>query len=179
MKRLAVVLLLGLVTLSGCASFPSPADTSGGLLAFPMQVSSDSGGQFYYTYEFRVFRTGEEGVVDRIVIDPTLNKRVDTFGPYPAGDYYLGVQTTWPKHTQTMKYSYNPTPRRVFYAFTIEEDTITVLNNQINVHKNRDRTTSSHVVSLSRPGQAEAVEQLRSEDEAGLWRIKARFPLEE
>ncbi|MFG1497991.1 hypothetical protein ABMA57_15270 [Saccharospirillum sp. HFRX-1] len=179
MRPIHTLLLVITLTLSACATLPAPSDTTGGMLAFPMQVSSESGGRFYYTYEFQVFRTGEEGVVDRIILDPTLNKRVATFGPYPVGEYYLGIQTTWPKQSQTLRFSYNPKPRRVFYAFTIEEDTITVLNNTMTVHKNRDRSTSSLVIPSTRETQADAVAQLRAEDGVGLWQLKTLYPIEE
>lgn len=168
-------LIAGMLLLTGCASLPSPTETSGGMLAFPMEVRG--AGTFYYVYEFVVFDHETETEVDRIQVNPANGVHVRTFGPYEPGAYYLGRQTTRVKSANSMRFQYKPNPRDIYIPFAIEEDSITILAAKLDVHK-RPRsgggfTTSARRRALTSDIQAEVITELRKQDEAGLWQIDA------
>ncbi|WP_157954251.1 hypothetical protein [Saccharospirillum mangrovi] len=171
-------LIAGMLMLSGCASLPSPTETNGGMLAFPMEVRG--AGTFYYVYEFAVFEHDTDVEVDRIQLNPASGVHVRTFGPYEPGAYYLGVQTTRVKASPNMKFQYKPNPQEIYVPFAIQEDTITVLNSKLVVHK-RPRsgggfTTSNRRRALTPDIQAEVLAELQEQDKAGLWQINAPIP---
>lgn len=174
-------LIAGMLLLTGCTSLPSPSETSGGMLAFPMEVRG--AGTFYYVYEFAVFEHDTDIEVDRIQLSPANGVYVRAFGPFEPGAYYLGVQTTRVKASPSMSFQYKPNPREIYIPFAIEEDTITVLNTKLVVHK-RPRsgggfTTSNRRRALTEDIQAEAIAELREMDEAGLWQINPSIPIED
>ena len=175
MMNLRWGLIAGMLLLTGCTTLPSPTDTSGGLLAFPMQVRG--AGTFYFVYEFAVFDQETETEVGRIQLNPANGVYVRTFGPYEPGTYYLGRQTTRVKADNSMKFNYKPNPRDIYIPFSIEEDTITILSTMLDVHKRPQSgggyTTSANRLALTPEIQAEAIAELREQDEAGLWQLMA------
>ncbi|PTY36803.1 hypothetical protein BGP77_05825 [Saccharospirillum sp. MSK14-1] len=146
------------------------------MLAFPMEVRGV--GTFYYVYEFTVFEHDID--IDPIQLSPASGIHVRTFGPYEPGAYYLGVQTTRVKSSPSMSFQYIPNPREIYIPFAIEEDTITVMNTKLVVHK-RPRsgggfTTSNRRRALTEDIQAQTLAEIREKDEAGLWQINPSIP---
>ena len=171
-------LIAGMLLLTGCTSLPSPNETDGGMLAFPMEVHGV--GTFYYVYEFAVFEHDTDIEVDRIQLSPASGVYSRTFGPYEPGAYYLGVQTTRVKPSSSRSFNYKPNPREIYIPFAIEEDTISVLSNMLVVNKRPSGgggyTTSARRRELTPAIQEETLSELRAQDEAGLWQIHTPLP---
>lgn len=167
-------LIAGMLTLTGCVSLPSPNETSGGLLAFPMDVRGP--GTFHFEPEFVVFNEQTDTEVDRIQVAPASSVNVRTFGPFAPGSYYLGVQTTRARPSRTVSLTYKPNPQKVYFPFEIEEDTITVLATELMVYKRKTTqgySTSFDTRDLTDEVKAAALADLGDQDSAGLWEIAA------
>ncbi|GGX65441.1 hypothetical protein [Saccharospirillum salsuginis] len=164
------------VALTGCASLPSPSETDGGMLAFPMETKNETSLPFYYVYEYTLYDRDTDAEVDRIQLNPASGVDVRSFGPYPEGDYYLGMQTTRVKESAQVRFSYKPSPREVYIPFSIAEDTITVLNQQMWVFNEsmgaREFRTSNELRDLSSETKEEALASLAKDDESGSWDIR-------
>ncbi len=105
-----------LLLLTGCVhNFPVPEETEGGYLAFPMEVIDETKTPFRFIFSFKVFdgETNEE--VDTFVMNPANGAHVRSFGPLPAGNYYLGEKTTYAKQSATVRFQYKPNPTTVHF----------------------------------------------------------------
>jgi len=167
-------LIAGMLLLTGCTSLPSPSETSGGLLAVPMDVRGP--GTFYFEYEYAVFDADSETEIERIQVSPASGANVRTFGPFEPGSYYLGIQTTRAKSSSNVRLQYKPTPEEVYFPFEISEDTITVLATELMVYKRRTSegySTSFGTRDLTDEVKAAALADLSDQDSAGLWQTDA------
>lgn len=167
-----------LLLLTGCANnFPVPDETEGGYLAFPMEIIDETKTPFHFVYSFKVFDRETNEEVDTFVMNPANGTYVRSFGPMPTGNYYLGEKTTYAKQSANVRLQFKPNPRTVYFPFTIHEDTISVLNQQLWVYKRfqedgRGNTTSTQVVGLTSETRDNALEQLAQQDESGRWIIE-------
>lgn len=173
LRSIAIATLLAL---AGCASLPVPTETEGGMVAFPVEPINKAGGPFYYFTVFKVFEKGTDKQVDLFQVKPSAGVNVRTFGPLPAGDYYLGEMTTRVTDTPTMRFSYKPRPRTISIPFTVEEDTITMLPKKYWVFKRPGEeggsSTSTEVLDLTDDVKALALEALNKQDKDSAWQIK-------
>lgn len=173
LRSIAIAAFLALV---GCASLPVPTETDGGLVAFPVEPVNQAGGPFYYFTVFKVFEKGTDKQVDLFQVKPSNGVNVRTFGPLPAGDYYLGEMTTRVTDTPTKRFSYKPSPRAISLPFTVEEDTITMLPTKYWVFKRPGEeggfSTSIEVLDLTDDVKALALEALEKQNKDTAWQIK-------
>lgn len=162
--------------LAGCATLPSPSESDGGMLAFPIEAKNNTSYPYYYVYEYIVYDRQSNEQVDRIQMNPAAGIHVRTFGPFPEGDYYLGKTITRVKQSSQRSFSYKPNPKKMFIPFLIEEDTITVLNDHLAVNKRstgaRSTSTSDRISFMGSDLKEQVMLELSENDTDGAWKIR-------
>lgn len=167
-------LIAGMLMLTGCTSLPSPSETSGGIMLMPVEVTTDSGGRFFYDYEFKVFDSETEEEVGRFLVSPTLGTKYETSSPMNPGSYYLGFVSSRPRQSETLRFSHNPSFSRTYVPFVIQEGAITMLPSYLMVHRYRrdgKSYTRHRVKDITADIQASTLSALEQAENSSLWRI--------
>jgi len=162
--------------LTGCASMPAPSETEGGLLAFPMHPDNNTGQPYSFYYSFNVYEKDTDIEVTTIDVKMSSGDYVDTYGPLPEGDYYLGTFQTQVNRSDNVRYTFDSKPYPINIPFSIEEDTVTLLNAmmwvQIRVADDtKGWTTSRDIVALTDAVKDEALAELESKNQDLGWSI--------
>ncbi len=173
-RSLSVIVALGV---AGCASLPSPTETNGGILAFPMHPDNNTGRPYSYHYGFKIFEEDTDLEVMEIDVRMSSGDYVDTYGPLPEGDYYLGTFQTKVDRKDNVRYNFDDSIVPIDIPFNIQEDTITVLDTMmwVKIRARADTkgwTTSRDLVNLSPDVEAEALKELESKNEGLGWAIQ-------
>lgn len=175
-RSLSALVALGL---AGCASLPSPTETDGGMLAFPMHPDNNTGQPYSFYYSFGVFEQGTDQEVMDVDVRMSAGDYVDTYGPLPEGDYYLGTFQTKVKREDNMRYQFDDRTFSINVPFSIEEDTVTVLDKMmwVQIRTARDTkgfTTSRDLADLTPEVKEEALAELETKNEELGWSIKVQ-----
>lgn len=176
MKLIQWLAIAAATALAGCATLPAPSETQGGMLAFPLDIKNQTSFPIFYVFEYTIYDEDTNLEVDRIQINPAQGSDVSTYGPYPAGDYYIGMLTTRVKDSSKFSFSYKPTPREVRIDFSIEEDTVTLINQTQQVHQymteGRKFRTANGLADLTDEVKEKALESLAKQDKENAWTIE-------
>ena len=136
MKNFLGLVLFLSVFVSGCATFPSPEESSGGLLALPLEVNSEVPGQFSFIYTMVI--VDENGnVVDHARVDPNVYKHSYVLGPLPSGTYTIKELYSRPVKTGNNRYTYKDNAVEIGIDFSIEEDVVTELRYVFTVNREK------------------------------------------
>ncbi|MEX1213670.1 hypothetical protein [Saccharospirillum sp.] len=173
-RSLSATIALGI---AGCASLPSPTETSGGILAFPMHPDNNTGQPYSFHYGFKVFEQETDLEVMEIDVRMSSGDFVDTYGPLPAGDYYLGTFQTKVDRQDNVRYNFNDSIVPIDIPFNIKEDTLTVLDTMMWVQIRASTsgwTTNRDLIALSPAVEAEALKELEGKNEGLGWAIQVK-----
>ena len=171
-RYLSIIVTLGL---AGCASLPSPTETTGGMLAFPMYPDNNTGQSFSFYYGFKIFEKESELEVMEIDVRMASGDYVDTYGPLPEGEYYIGTFQTKVDQQDNVRFTYDDTIYPMELPFNIEEDTVTVLDAMmwVQIRRTTDGSiTSRELAGLTPDVEAEALKELESQNEGLGWAIQ-------
>ena len=171
-RSLTAIVALGL---AGCASLPSPTETSGGMLAFPMHPDNNTGQSFSFYYGFKIFEKASEREVTEVDVRMASGDYVDTYGPLPEGDYYIGTFQTKVNQQDNVRFTFDDTIYPIEIPFTIEEDTVTVLDAMmwVQIRSTTDGwVTTRELANLTPEVEAEALKELESQNEGLGWAIQ-------